>query len=66
VSRLGKILRMSFLPLRSFSERELRSVFTSVNSGAWLPFAGRLPDVFTGFPLNVMFAITFSSKLVKK
>jgi hypothetical protein len=30
-----------------------------------LPFAGRIPDVFIGLPLNVIFAIAFFPKLIK-
>jgi hypothetical protein len=30
-----------------------------------VPFSGRLPDVLTGFPFNVIFTITFLPKLVK-
>jgi hypothetical protein len=62
---LAKILRRSFFPLNSDNDSELRSDFTSENSGAMVPFEGRFPDVLTGAPLNVIFAMTFFSKLVK-
>ena len=62
VSRLGNIFSMSFFPLSSDRERVERSDFTSVKSIALLPFAGRLPEVFTGFPLSVIFAIAFFFK----
>jgi hypothetical protein len=64
VSRLGEMLRMRFFPLSSESERFPRSDFTSVKSGALLPLDGRFPEVFTGFPLRVILAITFFSNLV--
>jgi hypothetical protein len=59
------MLRMSFFPLNSEREAVERSDFTRVKSGALLPFAGRLPIVFTGFPFNVIFAIIFFSNLIK-
>jgi len=62
VSRLGKILSMTFLPLCSKSDILPRSVFTRVKSGALVPFPGRFPDVFTGLPFNVIFAIFFFYK----
>ena len=42
---------------------KMTSDLTRENSGALLPIAGRSPDVFTGFPLSVIFAITFFSNL---
>jgi hypothetical protein len=59
VSRLGKIFRISFLPLSSERVSIPRSDFTSENSGALLPVDGRFPEVFTGLPLNAVFAIVF-------
>jgi len=64
VSRLGEILKITFLPESSDRERELRSGLTSLKSGALLAFTGRLPDVLTGLPLNVIFAIIFFSNLI--
>jgi hypothetical protein len=56
---------MTFFPFSSESDRDPRSDFTSVNSGALLPLTGRLPEVFTGFPLNVIFAILFFLKFTQ-
>jgi hypothetical protein len=55
---------MTFFPLSSDNDNDPRSDFTSVKSGALVPFEGRFPKVFTGFPLNVIFAITFFSNLI--
>jgi hypothetical protein len=55
---------MIFTPLSSDNDNDPRSDFTSEKSGAFVPFEGRSPEVFTGFPLNVIFAITFFSNLV--
>jgi hypothetical protein len=59
VPMLGKILRRSFFPLSPDNDSELKSDFTNENSGALVPFEGRFPDVLTGVPLNVIFAMTF-------
>jgi hypothetical protein len=64
VSRLGDMLRMSFFPISSESFILPISDLTRVKSGALVPFSGRFPDVFTGFPFNVILAIIFSSNLV--
>jgi hypothetical protein len=62
---LGKMLRRTFLPFSSDNDREFRSDLTSVNSGALLPLDGRFPEVLTGLPFIVIFAIAFFSKIVK-
>jgi len=59
VSRLGKMFRMTLLPSNSYSDMGVMSDFISLNSGALVPFSGRLPEVFTGLPFNVTFAIFF-------
>lgn len=48
VSRLGKIFRITFLPFRSFREKEDKSVFTNSKSGATLPTCINSPISFTG------------------
>jgi hypothetical protein len=53
---------MTFFPLSSDKDNDPRSDFTSEKSGAFVPFLGRFPEVFTGFPLNVIFAIAFFLK----
>ncbi|MNL72417.1 hypothetical protein D3C87_1977260 [compost metagenome] len=45
VSMLGKMLRMTRLPAKSFSEASLRSVLVRVKSGAAAPTGGSWPDV---------------------
>lgn len=52
VSTLGNTLMITFLPLKSARVTVLRSVFTSVKSGAEVPIAGSDPAMFTGVPLN--------------
>jgi hypothetical protein len=54
---LGKILRTTFFPEKSFNETSLKSDFVSLKSGAAAPTLGKLPTVLTGFPLNVTFAM---------
>jgi hypothetical protein len=58
------MLNISFLPLSSDSFIFPKSDLTSEKSGAMAPFNGRFPDVLTGFPFNVILAITFCSNLV--
>src|SRR5690606_29354268 len=57
VSTLGKMLRTTCLPARSFEESGLRSVLTRWNSGAGAPGRGRSPTVRMGFPLKVIVAM---------
>jgi hypothetical protein len=57
VSRLGKILRITFLPLNFSSVTVDKSLAVNLKSGALLPVAGRLPLVCTGFPLNLIDAM---------
>jgi hypothetical protein len=57
VSTLGKIFSTTRLPARSAEETSDKSVLTSLNAGALLPAAGKLPLVLNGFPLRVTVAI---------
>ena len=59
VSRLGTMLRIFFLPAKSFSETSDRSVLVSLKSGAVAPSSGSSPDVWIGLPLNVISAMGF-------
>ena len=54
----------SFFPISSDNDNDPISDLTRVKSGALVPFAGRSPEVFTGMPLNVIFAISFFSNLI--
>ena len=60
VSILGKMLRITFEPLRLPRVRGLRSVCTPSNAGAAVPGVGRVPTVWIGFPLRVIVAVKFS------
>jgi thiol peroxidase len=62
VSRLGKIFRTIFLPFRSFSAKEDKSLFTSSKSGATFPTCINSPISFTGCPLKFVVAIIDNSK----
>ena len=59
VSKLGKILSITFFPLSSLKLNVDKSLFTKVNSGALSPTLTKLPTKLTGFPLNFVF-ITLS------
>jgi hypothetical protein len=59
------MLRRTFFPASSERLKVPRSDLTRVKLGAFCPFFGRSPDVFMGFPFNVIFAIIFFSNLVK-
>ena len=60
VSRLGKILRITFFPFSSFKEKEDKSVFTNSKSGATAPTFINSPITFTGCPLNFARALNSS------
>ena len=53
----GKIFKITFLPFKSFREKEDKSVFTSSKSGATLPTCINSPISFTGCPLKFVVAI---------
>src|SRR5690606_33464704 len=57
VFTLGKIFRITYLPLKSFNPFSDKSTAVNVKSFASEPTCGNDPTVCTGLPLNVMFAI---------
>ena len=60
VSMLGKIFNTTRLPLSPERLSPERSILVSVKSGAAAPTAGSSPEVFTGVPLSVTWAIGVS------
>jgi hypothetical protein len=64
VSRLGKMFSTTRLPEISLSDISDRSLLTSVNPGAVVPSEGSDPEIFTGFPFSVIFAIINLSYIV--
>jgi hypothetical protein len=59
VSILGKIFKTNLLPSKSAKVAIDKSVFNKLKLGAFDPTFGNSPDVFIGFPPNVIVAILF-------
>lgn len=57
VSKLGKTLSTTRLPRKSLNLTVDRSPFTPSKSGAAVPTAGRLPQVFIALPFNFTVAM---------
>src|SRR5882672_2428432 len=62
VSRLGTMLRTLRLPANWASDTSARSLPTSLNAGALLPTAGRLPAISIGLPPRVTVDMLISYK----
>ena len=54
---LGKMFSTNFCPSKSANVVSDKSVLDNVKFGAMLPTSGNVPNVFTGLPPNVIFAI---------